>query len=400
MFGFLKDKLKKWTEKISSEKVGEEEKVKSVKKSKKESKVSSSKKIKTGIKKIKTKKKSKKEIQVEELEKEVEEIKELSFEEDSLDKEIEEISKVSKEIEEDILYSEDKTKKKKGFFSRLISSNVVFTKEDFELHKEDLEMILLENNVALEVVDKILLELQEKLVGKEISKKEFDKEIMDSFRESISKILIEPFDVLEKIRKKDGVFVILFCGINGTGKTTTIAKLSSMLNKNKISSVLAAGDTFRAASIEQLKLHGEKVGVKVISGNYGSDPASVGFEAINYAKKNNIKVVLIDSAGRMHTAKNLMSEIEKIARVCKPDLKIFVGESIAGNDILEQIKSFNEAISLDGIVLAKADIDEKGGSAISVGFVTGKPILFLGVGQEYKDLEIFDKEKFLNKLFQ
>ncbi len=261
-------------------------------------------------------------------------------------------------------------------------------------------MLLLENNVAFDVVDKILSGLKENLVGKEISKKGVEEEIMNAFREVISNILIEPFDIFERIKKKDGPYVILFCGINGTGKTTTIAKIASNLKKKGISSCMAAGDTFRAASIEQLKTHAERVGVPIIASEYGSDPASVGFEAISYAKKNNIKVVLIDSAGRMHTAKNLMAEIEKVARVCKPDLKIFVGESITGNDIIEQVKAFNESVGIDGIVLSKADIDEKGGSAISVGYITGKPILFLGVGQEYKDLEVFDKEKFLDKIFQ
>jgi len=135
-----------------------------------------------------------------------------------------------------------------------------------------------------------------------------------------------------------------------------------------------------------------------VAHEYGSDPASVGFDAINYAKKRGIKCVLIDTAGRMHTSKNLLKEIEKISRVCKPDLKIFVGESIAGNDIIEQIKSFEWAIGIDAIILTKSDIDEKGGSALSVGYITKKPILFLGTGQTYGDLEPFDKEKFIKKL--
>jgi len=107
---------------------------------------------------------------------------------------------------------------------------------------------------------------------------------------------------------------------------------------------------------------------------------------------------LIDAAGRMHTAKNLIAQIEKISRVCKPDLKIYVGESTTGNDSIEQIKTFNSAIGIDGIILSKADIDEKGGTALSVGYVTKKPILFLGTGQEYHELEIFDKKKFVEKL--
>ena len=168
--------------------------------------------------------------------------------------------------------------------------------------------------------------------------------------------------------------------------------------KNKISSVLAAGDTFRAASIEQLKKHGEKLNVPVIAQDYGADPAAVGFDAIQYAKRRHIDAVLIDTAGRMHTEKNLMAQIEKIKRVCKPDIKIFVGESITGNDAVEQVRAFDWAVGIDGIILTKADIDEKGGTALSVGYVTKKPILYLGTGQEYDKIEPFDKKKFIQKL--
>ncbi|GAI77777.1 unnamed protein product, partial [marine sediment metagenome] len=168
--------------------------------------------------------------------------------------------------------------------------------------------------------------------------------------------------------------------------------------ENKLSCVFAAADTFRAASIEQIKKHGDKLDIKVISHEYGTDPAAVGFDAIQYAKKNFINCVLIDTAGRMHTSKNLIREIEKIAKVCKPDLKIFVGEAITGNDAIEQAKSFNWAIGIDGIVLTKADIDEKGGTALSVGYVTKKPILYLGTGQEYNKIIVFDKKKFIKDL--
>lgn len=154
----------------------------------------------------------------------------------------------------------------------------------------------------------------------------------------------------------------------------------------------------KTASIEQIKEHGKKLGINVIAHNYGADPASVGFDAIQYAKKNSINCVLIDTAGRMHTQKNLLREMEKIVRVCKPDKKLFIGESITGNDAIEQVKSFNEAIGIDGIVLTKADVDEKGGTALSVGYVTQKPIFFLGTGQSYGDLEPFNKTKFVEKL--
>ena len=193
-------------------------------------------------------------------------------------------------------------------------------------------------------------------------------------------------------------FVILFCGINGTGKTTTIAKIATFLKENDLSCVLAAGDTFRAASIEQLETHAKKLKVPIVKSNYGSDPASVAHDAISYAKKNKIQAVLIDTAGRLHSNTNLMDEMKKIVRVAKPDLKIFVGESLTGNDIIEQVKSFNWSIGIDGIILTKADIDERGGTALSVGFVTKKPILYLGTGQEYDKIEVFDKKKFIERL--
>ena len=282
-------------------------------------------------------------------------------------------------------------------------SKVKISEKEFVVYSEELKMLLLENNVAFEVAEKMIENLKKKIVGKELLRKEIEGEIKDSFKEIIKEILIEPFDLIEKIKDKKSdqakePHVILFCGINGSGKTTTVAKIADFLKNNKISCVIAAADTFRAASIEQIKEHGDKIGVKVISHEYGADPASVGFDAVKYAKKNFIDCVLIDTAGRMHTSKNLLKEIEKISRVCKPDLKIFVGESITGNDAIEQVKNFNWAIGIDGIVLTKADIDEKGGTALSVGYVTKKPILYLGTGQQYDAIEVFDKEKFIERL--
>ncbi len=296
-------------------------------------------------------------------------------------------------------------KESKNIFRRIGEEirKIEISEKEFEVYKEELEMLLLENNVALEVAEKMIEELKERIIGKEFLRKEAEEEIKDAFREIIREILIAPSNLADEIKEKNSdqskePYVILFCGINGSGKTTTVAKIAENLKSRGISCVLAAADTFRAASIEQLKEHGEKVGVKVISHDYSSDPAAVGFDAIQYAKKNFINCVLIDTAGRMHTAKNLLKEMEKIVKVCKPDKKIFVGESITGNDAIEQVKSFNWAIGIDGIVLTKADIDEKGGTALSVGYVTKKPILYLGTGQAYDNIEVFDKEKFIKRL--
>lgn len=310
-----------------------------------------------------------------------------------------------KEVKKIIIKPEKEEGLGKGIFRRISEkiSKIKISEKEFEVYKEELGMLLLENNVAFEVSEKIIKELEEKIVGKELLKKEIESEIKDALKEIIENILIKPFDLAEKIKEKSQdqskePYVILFMGINGTGKTTTIAKIADFLKKKGLLCVIAAADTFRAASIEQIKKHGEIINVKVISQQYGSDPAAVGFDAIKYAKKNFINCVLIDTAGRMHTSKNLLKEIEKISRVCRPDTKLFIGESITGNDSIEQAKSFDWAIGIDGIVLTKADVDERGGTALSLGYVTKKPILFLGTGQEYDDIEPFDKKKFIKEL--
>jgi len=313
--------------------------------------------------------------------------------------------KAKKVIKVKLAKDEDEEKEEKSFFKRLGEkiNTIEISENEFGVYEEELLNLLLENNVALEVAEKIIQELKEKIIGKEFLKKEIESELKDAFKEIIRNILVTPPNLVEQIKEKNldqgkVPYVILFCGINGSGKTTTIAKIAENLKSKGISCVMAAADTFRAASIEQLKEHGEKVGVKVISHEYGSDPAAVGFDAIKYAEKNFINCVLIDTAGRMHTAKNLLREMEKVVRVCKPDKKIFVGESITGNDAIEQVRSFDWAIGIDGIVLTKADIDEKGGTALSVGYITKKPILYLGIGQAYDKIEVFDKEKFIKRL--
>jgi len=298
------------------------------------------------------------------------------------------------ELEESLEETINAPVKEKGFFG---SFKKKLTEEKFEEMFEELEMILLQNNVAYEAVQSIKESLAEKLIGKTLKEIDLSKELKDS----IEKLLINPPDFLKEIKDSLEVkspFVILFAGINGSGKTTTIAKVANYLQKNKLSVCLAAADTFRAAAIQQLEEHANKLKVPIIKKDYGSDPASVGFDAKTYAKKNKIDVVLIDTAGRMQNRDSLMQEIEKITRVNNPDMRIFLGESITGNDATEQAKAFNEALSLSGIILSKADVDEKGGTAISVSQVTGKPILFLGTGQKYEDLEVFDKKKMIEKL--
>ena len=290
--------------------------------------------------------------------------------------------------------------KKQGFLSKLKKkvSNISLSDDKFEELFWELEIELLEIGVAVEVIEKIKEDLKENLVKKEINKKEIENTIKESLTKTLTEVLSqEPFDIIKKIKEKKPT-VICFIGVNGTGKTTTIAKFVHLLQKNNLSTVLAASDTFRAAAIDQLKSWATKLNTKLIAHEYGSDPAAVAFDAVEHAKANHLNTVIIDTAGRLHANTDLMNELKKIIRVAKPDLKIFVGESITGNDCIEQAEEFNKAVGIDGIILSKADIDDKGGAAISVSHVTKKPILYLGTGQELDDLKPFDKEKIIKGL--
>lgn len=315
-------------------------------------------------------------------------------------KEIEPTEKIKiKEAEEKVKEKEKALEKKKSFFERIgLIRKYKISEEHFSEIFENLELVLLENNVALEVVDYLKENLKKELLNLEIDKKKIEETIKQALRISIESLFTQTPNLIENIKSKPGTFIIVFFGINGGGKTTTIAKLAYFLKARGISSVMAASDTFRAASIEQLVKHGEKLGINVIKQGYGADPAAVAFDAIEYARAHKIKAVLIDTAGRMHTKENLMKEMAKIIRVSKPDLKLFIAESTLGNDAIEQAKTFNESIGIDGIILTKADVDEKGGTALSVSYITGKPILFLGTGQSLDSLKVFNKEKLIKDL--
>ncbi len=346
------------------------------------------------------------------IEKEVPEVKEKSeIKEEIVEKQIKEITEDVKKIleeekpEKELEIKEEIIKpgviepeKPKGIFKKL--KQVLTTKKiqekKFDQLFWDLELALLENNTAIEVIEKIKNDLKERIVEKPLPKGRVEEIIVSSLKNSIKDLFVDNFDLLNQIRVSDKrPFVICFVGINGSGKTTTIAKVANLLKKNGFSVVLAAADTFRAAAIDQLQLHGDKLGVKVIKHDYGSDPAAVAFDAIKHAESTGKDVVLIDTAGRIHSNINLMEELSKIIRVAKPDLKIFVGESITGNDCTEQAKKFDAAVNIDGIILSKADVDDKGGAAISVSYVTKKPILYLGTGQDYDDLEFFNKDNLI-----
>ncbi|MDP3640592.1 MAG: signal recognition particle-docking protein FtsY [Nanoarchaeota archaeon] len=287
----------------------------------------------------------------------------------------------------------------KGFFKRFTEKFTTRTisAEKFNELFWDLEVALLENNVAVAVIERLKGDLQQELVDKPLPR-QVEEKISETLRRSLQDILSFEAKPLEKLVAQKKPFVIALFGINGSGKTTTAAKLAHRLQQQSFSVVLAACDTFRAAAIQQLEEHAQRLNVKIIKHTYGADAAAVAFDAIKYAEKNKIDVVLIDTAGRLHSNVNLMAELEKIIRVAKPQLKLFVGESITGNDCVEQAQQFHQHLEMDGIILTKADVDEKGGAPLSIAYTVKKPIFFLGVGQRYEDLEPFDREKVLQQL--
>jgi len=230
-----------------------------------------------------------------------------------------------------------------------------------------------------------------------VEKDDLIQEGLSGLMHAIELFDIEKIDLMHELKKKKP-YIIAVIGVNGSGKTTSIAKLTSMFQKKNLKVVLAASDTFRAAAIQQLEEHATRLNTKLIKHDYNSDPAAVAFDAIKYAEAKQMDVVIIDTAGRLHSNTNLMEELKKVVRVCKPDIKIFVGESITGNDCVEQAKEFDKAVGIDAIILAKADVDEKGGAAISVSYVTQKPIIYLGTGQTYDDLKEFDSRLIIESL--
>ena len=277
-----------------------------------------------------------------------------------------------------------------------------------EKHVEDilfeLELSLLEGDVAMEVATAVVEGVKENLVGKKIKRSnDIPEYTYYALRDAVAEIIDIPgksmTEMLEEKKAEGEPLVVMFVGINGTGKTTTIGKLANYYLKRGYTPVIAASDTFRAGAIEQVTHHAENVGVKIIKHQKGSDPAAVAYDAVEHARAQGKELVLIDTAGRMQTNTNLMDEMKKIKRVSKPDLVIFVGDAITGNDATEQARKFNEAIDIDGVILTKADADSKGGASLSIGYVIKKPIMFLGVGQGYDDIMEYDPEWMLDQLF-
>ena len=277
-----------------------------------------------------------------------------------------------------------------------------------EKHLEDilweLEMGLLEGDVAMEVASAVVDSVKDDLVGRKIKRSnDITEYTYNALRNAVAEIIDIPgksmTEMIEAKKAQGEPLVVMFVGINGTGKTTTIGKLANYYLKKGYTPVIAAADTFRAGAIEQVNYHADNVGVKLIKHQKGSDPAAVAFDAVEHAKAQGKELVLIDTAGRMQTNTNLMDEMKKIKRVAKPDLVVFVGDALTGNDATHQASKFNEAIDIDGVILTKADADSKGGASLSIGYVIKKPILFLGMGQGYDDIREYDADWMLNQLF-
>lgn len=278
--------------------------------------------------------------------------------------------------------------------------------ENLQSTLSEFKISLVENDVAFPVAERICDELQKRLNGIQIKRLEDRRKIVE---ENLREVLLETMlpnnkpDMLEGIeekREKDEPFIILFVGINGTGKTTTIAKMARFLNKKGYSVVLACSDTYRAGSIEQLEEHAKRLGIRIIKHKYGADPAAVAYDTINHAKAHGTDVVIIDTGGRMQTNQNLMNELAKIKRIINPDLTVLTVDSLTGNDAAMQAEEFHKSIGIDATILTKVDADVKGGSALSVTYITKKPVLFIGTGQKYEDLEEFNPEKFVHMMIK
>ncbi|MDG6899310.1 MAG: signal recognition particle-docking protein FtsY [Nitrososphaerota archaeon] len=276
--------------------------------------------------------------------------------------------------------------------------------QDLDKAVFDFQISLIESDVAQTVAEALTEEVQKSLAGIKVERSVDPAEVVG---ERLAVSLEAAFakagsvDIVSNIREKAKAgdpYVILFLGINGTGKTTTVAKFANLLKKEGLSVVCAAGDTHRPGAIEQLSEHADRLSLKVVSQRYGADPAAVGRDGVLYAKAHHVDCLLIDTAGRMQTNQNLMEEMSKICRVVKPDFRIFVADALTGNDAVSQAQLFNQHVGFDGAILTKADADVRGGAALSIVYVTGKPVLFLGVGQGYDDLAPFDPKAFLGSL--
>ena len=297
----------------------------------------------------------------------------------------------------------DKVKNAVSNISKIAVEKQISEKE-LDKVMENLTIELLESEIPFDLVEQISGNIKKQMIDKKFARSDEFKEIIKSeFTNTIKEIFqkVEDVDLIQLINSKESKpFKILVVGINGSGKTTTVAKIGHLLKENNISSAIVAGDTFRSGAIEQIKEHADRLELKLISQKYGSDPAAVARDGVEYSKTHNIDAVIIDTSGRVQTNSNLMQEVLKIKNVVNPDFTVFIGDSLAGNDLVSQTHEFFKFTEFNGSILTKVDADVKGGAILSILSETGKPIIYIGTGQEYKDLEKFNEERFLSGLFQ
>ncbi|PKL63767.1 MAG: signal recognition particle-docking protein FtsY [Methanomicrobiales archaeon HGW-Methanomicrobiales-3] len=296
-------------------------------------------------------------------------------------------------------------KKPAGFVDKIktfiIERELIVSEKDIDGALSDLEITLLECDVALPATDAIIGQVRKGLVGKHRKIGEsVDSLVVNSLKTALAEVLGNGFDLTEYIRQHEKPVKILFTGVNGTGKTTTVAKIGYFLKNQGFSVVIGAGDTYRAGAIEQIGVHAERLGIKIIQHQEGADPSAVLFDTVQYASSHKIDVVLADTAGRFHNKANLMNQLEKIKRVMKPDLVVYVDEAVAGNDAVTRAFEFDKTVGADAVVLTKADMDSRGGAAISIAHTIGKPLMFLGVGQAYDDILPFEPAKVIDELLE
>jgi fused signal recognition particle receptor len=289
----------------------------------------------------------------------------------------------------------EKGKKSPSFTQKVVSlvrdREFIISSRDIDESLSDLEMGLLESDVAFSATDAILTRVREDLTGstRKIGTS-VDDVITGALSDALLSVLGEGVDILEFIESREKPVKILFTGVNGTGKTTSVAKVARFMMKNGLTVAIGAGDTFRAGAIEQIDVHGQRLGIKVIQHQDGSDPSAVLYDTVQYAKAHGIDVVLGDTAGRFHNRVNLMNQLSKIRRVIQPDLIVYVDEAVAGNDAVIRAEEFAKSVGMDAVMLTKVDMDPKGGAAISIAHAVGKPLLFIGTGQGYDDIMVFD----------
>ena len=282
----------------------------------------------------------------------------------------------------------------------IIDRELIISEKELTDALSELEMTLLESDVALPVSDAIIAHVRKELIGKHRKiGQSVDALVVGTLKGALLKVLGNGFDLTGYIKNREKPVKILFTGVNGTGKTTTVAKVGAYLKNQGFSVVIGAGDTYRAGAIEQIEVHAERLGIKIIQHQQGADPSAVLFDTVQYAIAHKIDIVLADTAGRFHTKSNLMSQLDKIRRVMKPDLVIYVDEAVAGNDAVVRAAEFDRTVGADAIVLTKADMDSRGGAAISIAHTIGKPLVFLGTGQAYEDIIPFSPEAIVTELF-